>query len=413
VPYRKLFEQLEDPFVLYLALLLHDTGKAVAARPHAEASAVFAQRVANRLQLSPEQRKSLILLVDHHLTLSSIAQQRNLDDPATVAELANIVKNQRNLDALMLLTLADGQGTSAEAWSDWKESLVWQLFDATSQYLLDQQSYYQNRKIERDRLQAAVAANLPADYAEEIEAHFDLMPDDYFRASQVADIIDDLKLIREFVQNVSSHSDQPLAPAIHWQPSPERGHTIGAVCTWDRERLLAKIAGSFSVVPLNILSADVFTRSDQIVLDIFRVSDPKGLAVTEKRDLELVEKTLRGALENPQFDFGPLLEKVRRTSRQHTPDEVEFPTRITIDNKAHSRYSLIQIEAPDRLGLLYDILSCLDREDISIALSRISTQTGAAIDTFYVVDRSTHSKVTDPHRIETIQKHLHGVILGR
>src|SRR5881398_3039483 len=93
-PYRKIFEKLEDPFVLYLALLLHDTGKAVGARPHSEASALFAQRVAARLQLSSQQRKSLILLVDHHLTLSRMAQQRNLDDPATVVEFADIVRNQ-------------------------------------------------------------------------------------------------------------------------------------------------------------------------------------------------------------------------------------------------------------------------------------------------------------------------------
>src|SRR6266699_5005071 len=93
IAYRKIFEQLDDPFVLYLALLLHDTGKAVGARPHSEASALFAQRVASRLQLSTEQRKALILLVDHHLTLSNIAQQRNLDDPATVEELADIVKD--------------------------------------------------------------------------------------------------------------------------------------------------------------------------------------------------------------------------------------------------------------------------------------------------------------------------------
>src|SRR5216117_383001 len=156
VPYRKIFEKLEDPFVLYLALLLHDSGKAVGARPHAEASALFAQRVANRLQLSPDQRKSLILLVDHHLSLSNIAQQRNLDDPATITELANIVKNQRNLNALMLLTLADGQGTSADAWSDWKESLVWHLFDATSRYLVDQRAFYEKTKIELEALQGAV-----------------------------------------------------------------------------------------------------------------------------------------------------------------------------------------------------------------------------------------------------------------
>src|SRR5216117_4297067 len=185
---RKIFEQLEDPLVLYLALLLHDSGKAVGARPHSEASALFAQRVAARLQLSSEQRKSLILLVDHHLTLSRIAQQRNLDDPATVTEFGHIVKHQKNINKLMLLTLADGQGTSAEAWSDWKESLVWQLFDATSQYLVDQKAFYEKTKIERESLEATVFEKLGAEYTDEIEAQFELMPDNYFLALQVSDV---------------------------------------------------------------------------------------------------------------------------------------------------------------------------------------------------------------------------------
>src|SRR5207344_2914385 len=89
--YRELFEKLQEPFVLYLALLLHDTGRAVGARPHSEASALFAQGAAARLRLSAVQRRSLILLVDHHLTFSNMAQQRNIDDPATVIEFASIV----------------------------------------------------------------------------------------------------------------------------------------------------------------------------------------------------------------------------------------------------------------------------------------------------------------------------------
>src|SRR5207248_2012283 len=153
IHYRKLFERLPDPFVLYLALLLHDSGKAVG-RPHSEASALFAQRVAARLQLTPEQRKSLILLVDHHLTMSKMAQQRNLDDPTTVMEFAQIIKEQKNLDALMLLTLADGQGTSADTWSDWKESLVWQLFHDSSRYFADRKSYHEQTRIARESLRA-------------------------------------------------------------------------------------------------------------------------------------------------------------------------------------------------------------------------------------------------------------------
>jgi len=410
IAYRKIFEQLEDPFVLYLALLLHDSGKAVGARPHSEASALFAQRVAARLQLSSEQRKSLILLVDHHLTLSMIAQQRNLDDPATVTDFAHIVKHQKNLNPLMLLTLADGQGTSAEGWSDWKESLVWALFHETSRCLEDQKSYYEQTKVERESLQTSVTAKLPADFAGEIEALFEFMPDNYFRASDLPEIIEHLKLFRSFLENVGG--DFPLAPAMQWKAVPERGHSVVIFCTWERERLLAKVAGSFSVVPLNILSADIFPRGDNVVLGVFRVCDTNARPVTHQRDFTLVEQTLRRALEDESFDFLPLIEKAKRQS-YHLTTGIEFPTRIAIDNKTHPVYALIEIQAPDRIGLLYDVLTCLDRENLLVPLSRINTQAGAAIDTLYAVDRSTRAKITDPHRIRAIQQRLQNAILGR
>ena len=412
IAYRRIFEQLDDPFVLYLALLLHDSGKAVGARRHSEASALFAQRVATRLQLSSEQRKSLILLVDHHLSLSMIAQQRNLDDPATVAELAGVVKNQKNLNALMLLTLADGQGTSGEAWSDWKESLVWELFHETSRYLADRKSYYEQTRIERESLQTAVAENLSPDYADEIDAHFDFMPDNYFRGNDVPEIVEHLKLFRSFIEHVSSQGEHPLASAVKWKALPEQGHSVVSFCTWERERLLAKISGSFSVVPVNILSADIFPRGDNVVLSVFRVCDTKAGAVTDPRALEMVDQTLRSALDDQNFDFLPLIEKARRQSRSRLAPTIEFPTRIAMDNETHPAYTLIEIQAPDRLGLLYDILTCLDRENVSIALSRINTQDGAAIDTLYVVDRSTDAKITDPHRIRTIHDCLTSTILG-
>lgn len=408
--YRKLFEQLEDPLVLYLALLLHDTGKAVRARPHSEASAVFAQRVASRLHLSPEQRKSLILLVDHHVTLSNIAQQRNLDDPATVEELANIVKTPKNLNALMLLTLADGQGTSAEAWSDWKELLVWQLYHAVSQYLSDQHSYYERSRIERNTLQSQAAAALAPDFAEEIEAHFEFMPDSYFRAHEVPEIIDHIRLFRRFLENLSIRNAKPLGPAVQWEPFPAKGHTRVSFYTWDREQLLAKIAGSFLVVPLNILSVDTYNRGDNTVLNVFHVCDTKARAVTDSRDFELVEKTLRQALEKEHFDFKAPMEKARRQALKRPAQDVEFPTLIAIDNKAHPAYTLIQIQTLDRLGLLYDLLSCLGNEGVSIALSRISTQNGAATDTFYVTDSANRTKITESQRIVGLQKNLHAAM---
>ena len=404
--YRKLFEQLSDPFVLYLALLLHDTGKAVGARPHSEASAVFAQRVARRLQLGPAERKMLILLVDHHVTLSNIAQRRNIDDPATISEFAAVVKDRPNLDALMLLTLADGQGTSDEGWSDWKETLVWQLYHATTQYLADRHAFYEGAKSAREARETAVQKQLGPDYEEEIEAHFEFMPDHYFRAFEVPEIVAHVELFRHFY-NACCFGPTPLAPVMRWEAFPEEGHTTLTLCSWDRQQLLSQIAGSISLVPLNILSADIYTRGDNVALDVFRVSDLSGSAVTDPRDMALVEATLKKALETEAFDLSGSLEEVRKKGRRRIMTDLEFPSRVSVDNHTDPHFTLIEIQTPDRIGLLHDLLQCFNRSEIDIALSRISTESGAAIDTFYVTDRWTRGKITNAQRIDALQAELH------
>lgn len=411
--YREVFEKLADPLVLYLALLLHDTGRAVGARPHSEASALFAQAAAARLRLSQAQRRSLVLLVDHHLTLSNMAQQRNLDDPETAIEFAGVVRDQPNLDALMLLTLADGQGTSADAWSDWKESLVWQLYHSTSRYLSDQEAFHEQTKIEREALQARVTEVLGTEYAEEVEAHFEEMPDNYFRAFTVDEIASHLKLFRRFLENLYLRDEPPLAPAVAWEAFPKQGHSLASFCAWDGQEFLAKIAGSFAVVPLNILSADIYTRGDNVVLDIFRVCDPRFRAVTDPRDHELVESTLRSALTDPDFDFALLLQRAHRQLARQSREGLGFPTSVTVENKTHPAYTLVQIQTPDRLGLLYELLTAFGQENVSIALSRISTEKGAAIDTFYVADRQSRGKITDSTRIAALLEHLQKAAIGK
>lgn len=406
--YRALFQKLEDPFVLYLALLLHDTGKASNARHHAEASALFAQKVAARLQLTSEQRKTLIFLVDHHLTLSSTAQRRNLEDSATIEEFAGIVKTQANLDALMLLTLVDGLGVGEHTWSDWKESLVWELYRNTSQYLADGEAFYRQRRIEREDLRRAVSKKLARDFEEEIAAHFQFMPEGYFQRNTVPDIVAHIRLFRRFLEARTSPGELGLAPAIKWVAHPEKGHSEIWVCTWDRKELLAKIAGSISLAQFNILSADIFTRSDNLVLDIFRVCDRNFQAATEEKEMALVEKHLRLALEHEEFDFEPLLKKAMRKGGFQLSQEVDFPTRIIIENDAHPVYTLVDIQTPDRLGLLYNILRGFAAVGIDIALSRIATEKGAAIDSFYVTD-SNGQKIRSEHSIKALQNALRSV----
>ena len=134
--------------------------------------------------------------------------------------------------------------------------------------------------------------------------------------------------------------------------------------------------------------------------------------MTDQRDHALVESTLRRALVDENFDFAPLLDRVRRGTARRINHEIDFPTRVSVENKAHPTYTLVQIQTPDRLGLLYQLLSAFGQEHVSIALSRISTEKGAAIDTFYVADRTTRGKITDPSRIAALQERLRNAAVG-
>ncbi len=399
--YREVFKKIEDPFVLYLALLLHDVGKAANARFHAEASAMAAARIAARLQLQSEQRKMLTLLVDQHILLSSTAQRRNVEDPATISEFANAVRNQPNLDALMLVTLADGMGVGDNTWSDWKESLVWQLYRSASRYLAEGEAFFEQRALERKTTREAVLKRLGANYAGEVDAHFLFMPDVYFNSFEEMAIASHIRLFRVFFE---TQEDDGLTPAVRWIPRPDRGHSELWVCTWDRKHLLAKIAGSLAVAHLNILSADIYTRSDNLVFDVFRVCDTNFQAVTNTKDIELVENTLTESLSRGGFDFGPALNKAMRRPYQLS-QELEFPTRIIIDNDTHPIYTVVDIQTPDRLGLLYNILTGFGEADLNIALSRIATEKGAAIDSFYVTD-AKGEKICDTKSIARLQKIL-------
>ncbi len=403
--YKKLFQKLEDPCVLYLALLLHDTGKASNAAQHAEASALFAQKVSRRLQLTPEQRKTLVILVDNHIALSMTAQRRNLDDPATTAEFAGLIRSQANLDALMLLTLVDGRGTGDESWSDWKEGLVWQLYRSTSLYLADGEAFYRQRATEREALRGAVAKKIPGEFLDEADAHFASMPERYFQTYGADEIVAHIRFFREFLEARAADDRLALAPALKWVAHPARGHSEFWFCGWDRQGLLARIAGCLSVAQLNILSADVFTRTDSLVLDIFRVCSTKFEAVTDTKDMALVEKRLRQSIEQEQFDLPALLAKAMKKGGFHLSQELDFPTRLVIENDAHPVYTLVDIQTPDRLGLLASLLHAFSETGVQIALSRIATEKGAAIDAFYVTDAQGH-KLRDAATIARLQKAL-------
>ncbi len=180
--YKPLLQQTARPHILYLAMLLHDTGKSENDQRHAEASAVNAVRVARRMRLKGTDLSTLVFLVDHHLTMSEIARRKNLDNEDTIIEFARIVQTQERLDLLMLLTFADTLGTgSGRGYSDWKDLLLWQLYHRTTSALSGVKEFRAMAEKARLEIQQRLLKNLDRQFdPAEVVAHFENLPPSYF-----------------------------------------------------------------------------------------------------------------------------------------------------------------------------------------------------------------------------------------
>jgi len=372
--YGEIFRHIGDAAVLYLAMLLHDTGKAANTKRHEEASALDAQRVCRRLQLAPARKKMLITLVSDHGEMSALARTRNVEDPATVAECADIVRDPDVLDALMLITLADGMGTSDEGWSDWKEQMVWQLYHQTKAYLADSVGFLEERAHRREELHREAARQLPPDFEEELDAHFAGMEERYFLGNDMPSIVRHIRLFRRFFSEGLGREGPNLDASVEWIDHPEAGHAEVLVCGWDRERLLERIAAAFLESGINILGADINTRADGLVLDVFRVSNHRNEPLPKQRDRDRFEARLSELLALPGSRALPRPARPTRPGREG--DDEELPVWVVVNNNAHPDSTILELQAPDKLGLS-TICSVRSRTGVSRSSRRASPRKAA------------------------------------
>jgi len=386
--YAPIFQSLERPGLLYLALLLHDVGKAIPHEKgrHAEAGATLAMRAAKRLQLDPASAETVQFLVENHLLMATVSQRRDLDDPTVIRNVARQIGTPEKLNLLALLTFADSQGTSDKLWSGFKDSLLWQIHSRALALLTGgtefRRASAQARAAVRDLVRELAPRRITD---EELDAHFNQLPQRYFEIYTPAQIQDDLELTHRFMHRLILEGQRALAPVTAWIDERDRGYSLVKVCTWDRAGLFGKIAGSLSAAGLNILGAQIFTRADGIALDTFFVNDARigMLAGPDQREKfsDLLEKVLTGET----VDFPALI--ARQTAQRSSYSAYlgeRLETQIYFDNDASEERTLIEIGTEDRLGLLYTISQTFVELHLDIAAARIVTERGAAIDSFYV-----------------------------
>lgn len=405
--YTPLLQSLERPFLLYLALLLHDTGKPDGRGRHETVSGDLALGVARRLGLDASATQTLRLIIDHHTLMAVVSQRRDLDDPAVIRAFARQVQNAENLALLTLHTFVDAQATSDQLWNGFKDSLLWTLHLKALRVLSGGPEFARAEEKQRELLLEEAQRHLPPGVSpEELQAHFAHLPPRYFQSHGLREVLEDVMVAHRFLRLQTGDEEDALKPVVYWRDEQDRDCTYVKVCTWDRAGLFRKIAGSFSAASLNILSAQIFSRADGIVLDTFWVADARAGGVGSAEQREKFEVLLGRALTGEDLDFPALIarQRISRPLYQAYTGE-RLPTRIRFDNESSETRTVIETESEDRLGLLYTISQALTELDLDIVGAKICTERGAAIDSFYVRELDGR-KVEDPKRQHVIEAAL-------
>jgi [protein-PII] uridylyltransferase len=195
-----------------------------------------------------------------------------------------------------------------------------------------------------------------------------------------------ISIVHGFLKYQLTHDDASLKPVVHWKNFPEQGHSEVTVVTWDRDYLFARVTGSFTATGLTILKADIFTRADDIAIETFYVATEKLEAVTDPRDRATFEKILNQAMSMEQFDFASAFAK-RAAKHRPAYDASDIPVKVSVDQKTSRAYTLLDVQTADYPGVLYRIACAIADKGLDLITARVTTEKGAALDTFYLCGR--------------------------
>jgi [protein-PII] uridylyltransferase len=385
----QVFNEVEKPELLMLGMLLHDIGKAKG-HGHVAKGIPLVRELTARIGLSPEDAGMVEFLVAHHLTMSHIAQRRDIDDPKTIETFAATVADPQRLRMLYLLTYADMRAVGPGVLTGWQARILHELYARTLARLTGGRVEKPNRGALGERLFGALGGDVPR---QAVKAHLAMASDRYLGQTSVQRMAAHLRLIARLESG-------PLATELFHHP--DLGSSDLVVVTRDVPGLFSLIAGTLAAHGVNIISAQIATRADGIAIDTFQVNDPTGEALTSgaqwSRTLDALAKVLTG-----EQSVDALLERRRAAGRPAVGEEA--PPKIAIDNRLSDEYTVIEVKCPDRLGLLHLITRTLSALDLDIASARIATEIDQALDTFYVLDRKGR-RLEEPSAIDRVRSAL-------
>jgi [protein-PII] uridylyltransferase len=396
----EIFPKIINRRALYLAMLLHDTGKGIGDQQiEGEKSAHAA---CERLGLPPEEIELVGWLVRHHLDMSDTAQKRDIGDPRTVAQFAQTVGTVEKLRLLLVLTVADIRAVGPGVWNSWKGQLLRDL------YRLTEAAFHGGRSDEqgvRERLADLAAESkerllldLGRPELELLDGWINNLEDGYWLSHDAA-------ALAWHAREVLSARRSGQTPHVAARPRMSQGVTEVLVYAKDRTGLFASLASAIAGAGADIADARVHTTKDGVAFDVFSIQTVNGKAfgVEDNDALDtLMSRVHRAALEDHPTPG------LRPPSRRTAAFAIEPWVRV--DNELTPFATVIEASGRDRPGLLAELAAVFATSDISIGSAHIDAHGERVADVFYVQERASGTPIKDAARIDSLRASLEGVL---
>lgn len=394
------FSDIPDPEPLFLAGLLHDIGKT--GKDHALRGVGIARNILRRFSYPRAAAEHILFLIRHHLLLAETATRRDLGDEKVVVQVARTIGTIERLKMLYLLTWADSLATGPRAWNEWIANLVQELFFKILHTLargeLATPAVERRARKIREEVESRMAEETRPS---ELDQFFEVMSPRYLINTEPRDMVQHIALARSLRDRLEQSEPNPFS--LEARQDGTEGVWEVVFLAGDRPGLFANIAGVLALRNINILSAQIYTWRDGTAVDVFKVTSPLDTLHPEET-WDKVRKDLEDLFLGRMSLPARLSQKASPSLLDH-PRKPGRPPAVAIDNESSDFFTLIEVFADDRIGLLYTITNALFTLRLDIRIARVATKGDQIADIFYVRDIEGQ-KIVDEGRVREIRSTL-------